>query len=196
MFPFVLDVDAPGALVVKEDLAEDEFEVIFVHVQVRSGHFVIAHIGEIEGRAVAVTALRDGVDIAAALQVLDVFLRAKHGGDIKAIMGESVAAQDIRPLCSDGIQLALRRGDEIRYGVRQAVHNIVVVGCDLNETLAHRCGIGAVFGRSRQTDRRCYFMLFGMQVIELDPIVKRPPGIPNKAVFDDSLFFLRCTCSA
>ena len=31
-------------------------------------------------------------------------------------------------------------------------------------------------------------MLLGMQVIELNPIIKRPPGIPYKAVFD--YFFL------
>lgn len=166
LFPFVLDVDAPGALVVKENLSEDEFEVILVHVQVRSGHFVIAHIGEIEGRAVAVTALGDGVDIAASLQVLDVLLRAQDRGDIEAVMGQTVTAQDIRPLCSDGIQLALRRGDEIGHGVRQAVHDIVVVGCDLNETLAHRCGIGTVFGRTSQTNSACRLMLLSLQVIE------------------------------
>ena len=76
LFPFIFDIDFTGALMVKEHLSEDEFEVVLVHVHMRARNLIISHIREVEGCAIAVTGLRDGVDVSAALEVLDIFLGA------------------------------------------------------------------------------------------------------------------------
>ena len=87
LFRFVLHVDLSCPLMVQQHLSQDQFEVVLVHVIARARNLIITHVREVEGRAVTMTALRDGVDVSAALQVLNIFLRAQHGGDIKTIMG-------------------------------------------------------------------------------------------------------------
>lgn len=72
---------------VQQHLSQDQFEVVLVHEIARARNLIITHVREVEGRAVTMTALRDGVDVSAALQVPDIFLRTQHGGDIKTIMG-------------------------------------------------------------------------------------------------------------
>ena len=67
LFGFVFDVDLTGALVVQQRLAENQFEVVFVHVIGRARYLFIAHIRKVEGCAVAMATLRDGVDVSASL---------------------------------------------------------------------------------------------------------------------------------
>ena len=177
LFPFIFDIYLPGALVVEEHLPEDEFEVIFVHIIDRARHLIIAHVREVEGCAVAMTALGDGINIAATLQVPDVFLRTQHGCDIKAVMRQVIAAQYIRPLGSDSIEFAFGGRDEEGHGMGQIIDDIVFAGLDLDEVLAHGSGIGSVLGWSRQTDSDRSFVLFGLQVVELDPVVEGAPRV-------------------
>ena len=173
LFPFIFDIYLPGALVVEEHLPEDEFEVILVHIIARARHLIIAHVREVEGCAVTMTAPGDGINIAATLEVLDVFLRTQHGCDIKAVMGQVIAAQYIRPLGSDSIEFAFGGRDEVGHGMGQIIDDIIIACLDLDEALAHGSGIGSVLGWSRQTDSDRGFMLFGLQVVELDPVVER-----------------------
>ena len=72
---FVFDVDLAGALVVEQHLPEYEFEVVLMHIVAGAGHFVVAHIRQIERRTVAVATRCHGVDVAAALQMPDTLLR-------------------------------------------------------------------------------------------------------------------------
>ena len=185
---FVLDVYLPCPLVVEQHLPEHQFEVVFVHVVACARHLVIPHVREVKRRAVAVTGLRDRIDVAAALQVLDVLLRAEHGGDVEPVMRQAVALQYIRPLFAYRVQFALGAGDEVRHGVRQVIDDIVLVRLDLHQPAAHRCGIGTVFGRTRQTDLGSHSVLLGMQVVELDLIIERPAGIANQVAVLDLLF--------
>ena len=173
LFPFIFNIYLTGALVVEQHLSEHQFEVIFVHIIARAGYLIIAHVREVKGRAVTMTALGDGIDIAAALQVLDVFLRTQHGCDIKAVMRQVIAAQYIRPLGSDGVEFAFGGRDEEGHGMGQIIDDIIIASLDLDEALAHRSGIGSVLWWSRQTDSDRGFMLFGLQVVELDPVVER-----------------------
>ena len=177
LFPFIFNIYLACALVVEEHLPEDEFEVIFVHIIARAGYLIIAHVREVKGRAVAMTALRNGIDIAAALQVLDVFLGTQHGCDIKAVMRQVIAAQYIRPLGSDSVEFAFGGRDEEGHGMGQIIDDIIIACLDLDETLAHRSGIGSVLGWSRQTDSDRSFMLLGVEVVELDPIVEGSPRV-------------------
>lgn len=177
LFPFIFDIYLPGALVVEEHLPEDEFEVIFVHIIARARHLIIAHVREVEGCAVAMTALRDRIDIAATLEVPDVFLRTQHGCHIKTVMGQVIAAQYIRPLRSDSIEFAFGGRDEVGHGMGQIIDDIVFAGLDLDEAAVHRSGIGSVLGWSRQTDSDRSFMLLGLQVVELDPVVEGAPRV-------------------
>ena len=145
LFPFVFNIYFVGTLMVEEHLPEDEFEVIFVHVIARARYLIISHIREIEGRAVTMTALRDGIDIAAALEEPDVFLRTQHTRYIESVMRQVIATEYIRPLHSDCIQFAFGGRYQIRHGMREAVHNIVLICLDFNETFAHGCGIISIF---------------------------------------------------
>lgn len=90
LFGFVFDVNLPCPLVIQQDLSQDEFQIILVHVIARARYLIISHVREIEGGAVAMTALRDGIDVSAALQVFDIFLRPQHRGDVKPIVWEVV----------------------------------------------------------------------------------------------------------
>ena len=181
---------------VQQHLSQDEFQIILVHVHMRARYFIITHVREVESRSVAVTGLRGGVDVSAALQELHILLGAQDGSHVEPVMWQTVALQYICPLGTDSIQLPLRGGNEIRHGVRQTVHDIVLVRRDLYQLLTHGRRIGPVLGWPGQTDLGGHRMLLELQIIELELIVKRPTGIPNQAVFDDSLFFLRRACSA
>ena len=190
LLPFVLDVYLSGSLVVEQHLSENQFEIILVHVIARARNLIISHVREIEGRAVTMTTLRDGVNVSAPLQVLDIFLRTQYGGDIETVMGQAVALQYIRPFGADGIQLALGGGDEIGNGVAETINDIVIVRLDLHETLAHRCGILPVLRRTWQTDTTRYVMLLRLQIVEFDFIAECPPGISHKVILDDLRLFL------
>lgn len=181
---------------IQQHLSQDQFQIILVHVHMRARYLTITHVREIESRAVAVTGLRGGVDVSAALQELDILLSAQDGSHVEPVMRQTVALQYIRPLGPDGIQLTLRRRDQVRHRVRQTVHNIVLVRRDLYQLLTHGRRIGPVLGWPGQTDLGGHRMLLELEIVELQLIVKRPTGIPNQAVFDDSLFFLRRACSA
>ena len=45
--------------------------------------------------------------------------------------------------------------------------------------------VSTVFWRSRQTDTGGHFVLLGLQIIELDFITERPPGIPYQTVLNN-----------
>ena len=177
LFPFIFDIYLACALMVEEHLPEHQFEVIFVHIIARARHLIIAHVRKVEGCAVAMTALRDGIDIAAALEEPDVFLRTQHGCHIKTVMGQVIAAQYIRPLRSDSIEFAFGSRDEVGHGMGQIIDDIIIASLDLDEVLAHGSGIGSVLGWSRQTDSDRSFMLLGVEVVELDPIVEGAPRV-------------------
>ena len=132
--------------------------------------------------------LRDGIDIAALLQVLDIFLRTQYRRDVKLIMRQTVPTQYIRPLCSDGIQLARSRRNEVRHRVRQAIDDIVLIRLELHQLFAHRCGIVSVLRRTRQTNTTRYLVLLALQVVEFQFVTKRPSRVPDEAVFGDGLF--------
>jgi len=168
-------------------LSQDQFEIILVHVHMRARYLIITHVREIEGRAVAMARLRDRIDIATALQILDVFLCAKNRGDVETIVRQVVSTQYIRPFGPDGIQLALGGRDEVRHGMRQTIDDIIVVGLDLHQLLAHRGGVGSVFRRTRQTYPAGHVVLTRLEVIELQLVTERPSGIPNEGVFNDFL---------
>ncbi len=74
LFGFVFDENFPCSLVIQQHLSQDEFQIILVHVIARARYLIISHVREIEGGAVAMTALRDGIDVSAALQVFDILL--------------------------------------------------------------------------------------------------------------------------
>jgi hypothetical protein len=92
--------------------------------------------------------------------------------------------KNIRPLFSDRVQFPLGGRDEIRHRVREVIDNIVVIRLNLHQTAAHTCGIGSVFGRMRKAYDRSNGMLFGVQVVELKPVVKRPSGIGDLVALD------------
>ena len=106
LFPLVFDVDLPGTLMVQQHLSENEFEVVLVHVHARVRYLIISHVREVEGRAVAMAGLGDGIDIAASLKLPYVFLRAEHGSDIEAVVRQAVSGEDVRPFVTYRIQLA------------------------------------------------------------------------------------------
>ena len=187
LFPFIFDIDFAGSLVVEEHLSEHEFEVIFVHIIARLCYLVVAHVSEIEGGTVAMTRVRDGVDVSAALQVLYVLFGTQYGGDIEAIMREVIAFEDVGPLVTDRVQFAFGRGDEIGDGVGQTIHDIIVIGLDFNETFPHRCGIGSVLGRSGQANPGSDVVLLGLEVVEFDLVAERPSGIGDEVIFGDGL---------
>lgn len=191
LFGFVLDEDGSGSLVVEEYLPEDEFEVVGVHVLVRLRDLVKAHISEVERGAEAVAGLRDGVDIAAALEILYVLLRTQDGGDVEAVMRQVVSSKYIRPFVSNSIEFAFSRGDEEWDGVDERVHDIVIVGLDLYEPFAHGGCIVPVLGRSGQSDARGHLILDVLAVIELSFVAERSAGVGDKGVFDIALLGLR-----
>ena len=168
-------------------MSKDQFEIILVHVHMRARYLIITHVREIEGRAVTMAGLGDGVDVSAALQVLDIFLRAEHRCHVEPVMRQVIPTEDIRPLGADSIQLALGGRDEVRHGMRQTIDDIVVVGLDLHQLLAHRGGVGSVFRRTRQPYPAGHVVLTRLEIIELQLIAERPSWVPNEGVFDDFL---------
>ena len=89
---FVFHVYLSGSLVIQQYLSKHQFEVILVHVVARARYLIISYVREVKSGAVAMTTLRDGVDVSAALQVFDIFLRTQHGGDIEPIVGQVVSS--------------------------------------------------------------------------------------------------------
>ena len=87
MFPFVFDVDFAGTLVVEEDLTQDQFEIVLVHVHARGRYFIISHVREVKGGAVTMTGLCGGVDVPATLEETDVLLGSQNGCDIETVVG-------------------------------------------------------------------------------------------------------------
>ena len=73
--------------------------------------------------------------------------------------------------------------------MRETVNDIIRIRLHLRQLLAHRGSVCTVFRRPRQTDSTGCGMLLGLKIIELQPIVKRPPGIGHEVVFDDLLLF-------
>ena len=51
LFPFILDVNFSGSLVIQEDLSENQFEIVFVHVVACARYLIITHIREVKGSA-------------------------------------------------------------------------------------------------------------------------------------------------
>lgn len=144
LFGFVLDEDGSGSLVVEQYLSKDEFEVVGVHVLMRLRDLVEAHISEVERGAEAVAGLRDGVDIAAALEVLYILLRTQDGGDVEAVMRQVVSSKYIRPFVSNSIEFAFSRGDEEWDGVDERVHLIldVLAVIELSFVAERSAGVG------------------------------------------------------
>ena len=62
-----------------------------MHVIARARYLIISHIREVKGGAVAMTALRDRIDVSAASQVLDVLLRTQYGSDVEPVVRQVVA---------------------------------------------------------------------------------------------------------
>ena len=133
LFGFVLDVYLTGTLVVEQHLPEYEFEIILVHVVAGTCHLVEVEIRQVECGAVAMAALRHGVDVPATLQLTNVLLRTQDRRHAKAVVRQVVAAEYIRPLLTYGIQFAFGRRDEVGHGVRQIVHHVIVAGFDLHQ---------------------------------------------------------------
>lgn len=107
LFPLVLDVNLAGSLMVEQHLSQNEFQIILVHIIACARNLIETHIREIKSGAVTVTGLRDGVDVSAALQVLDILLRTEYGSDVKTVMRQTVPRQYICPLGADRVQFAL-----------------------------------------------------------------------------------------
>ena len=61
-----------------------------MHVHVCARHLMITHIREVKSCAVAMTALCHGVDVSAALQELDILLRAQNRSDIELIVRQVI----------------------------------------------------------------------------------------------------------
>lgn len=108
-----------------------------MHVIACLRYFGVAHIREIERRAVAMTTLGDRVDISASLQVFDILLCTQYRRHIKAIVGQVIALEDVRPFFTDRVQFALGARDEVWHGVGKAVNDIVVVRLNLHQLFAH-----------------------------------------------------------
>lgn len=154
-----------------------------MHVVARLRHFVVSHVCEVEGCAVTMTTLRNGVDVSATLQVLDVFLRAEHRSDVKTIVGQVIALENIRPLLAYRIEFAFGGRDEVRHGVGEGVHDIVIVRLDFNQLFAHGGCVGTVLGRTRQADSGSYRMLLHLQVVEFQFVTEGATGIRYQMIF-------------
>ena len=87
---FVFDEDLSCALMIEQHLAQHEFQIILMHLIARLRHLVVSHVRQVERRAVAMAGLRDGIDVSAALQVFDIFLRAQHRRHVETIMRQVV----------------------------------------------------------------------------------------------------------
>ena len=127
---FVLDVDTSCALFVEEDLTKNQFQIILVHVLARARYLIKTEVCQVEGGAIVVARVGSGIDVTTALQLLDIILGAEHAGDIELIMRQTIALQDIRELGTNALQLLGRSRHEVRDGVREGVHDIVVVTLD------------------------------------------------------------------
>ena len=90
LFRFVFDVNLPCPLMIQQHLSQDEFQIILVHVVARARNLIISHVREVEGCAVTMATLCDGIDVSAFLKVFDIFLRPQHRGDVKPIVWEVV----------------------------------------------------------------------------------------------------------
>ena len=92
LFGLVFDEDFARTLMIEKHLSENKSEVVFVHKIARNGYFVISHIRKVKGRTEAMTTLRDGIDVSASLEELDIFLRTENRGNVKPVMRQVVAA--------------------------------------------------------------------------------------------------------
>ena len=73
----------------------------------------------------------------------------------------------------------------------QTIYDIILVGLNLHQLMAHLCRVLPVLGRTRQADTRSYFVLLRLQVVELRLVAECPAGIPDEAVLcDDRLLRL------
>ncbi len=193
---FVLDVDFPCPLVVEQHLPEYEFQVILVHVVACTRNLVVAEVCQIERRAVAVAALRNGVDVSAALQLAYILLCAQNRCHTKPVMRQIVALQYIRPLVAYCVQFALGGWYEIWHGVRQFVHHVVVTRPDFHQLLAHLRCVSAVLGRALQTYTARHSVLPLLQVVELLFVIESTSGIGNHVVFHYLLLMLFSSVTA
>ena len=87
LFPLILDKYLAGSLMIEQDLTKDQFEIVLVYVVACARYLIITHISEVKRCAVAVTGLRDGVNVSATLQSPDILFGTKNGSDIKPVMG-------------------------------------------------------------------------------------------------------------
>ena len=62
----------------------------------------------------------------------------------------------------------------------QAVHYIILVRTDLDELLAHGCGICPVLGRARQAYLLRHIVLLGLQVVELSLVAEGSPRVSDQ----------------
>ena len=124
--PLVLNKDFACALVVEEHLPEHQFQVILVHEIIGARNLVVAIVGDVESRAVAVAGLVGGVDISASLQQSHILLRPQNARYIESVVRQPVASEDVCPLFAYRLQLRRRFGDEIRNRMGQRVDNEVI----------------------------------------------------------------------
>lgn len=193
---FVLDVYLSGPLVVEQHLPEYEFQVILMHVVARTCNLVVAEVCQIERCAVAVAALRNGVDVSAALQLAYILLCTQDRCHTKPVMRQVVAPQYIRPFVAYCVQFALGRRYEIWHGVRQFVHYVVVTCLYLHQLLAHLRCVRAVLGRALQTYTARHSVLLLLQVVKLLFVIESASGIGNHVVFHYLLLMLFSSVTA
>jgi len=91
LFCFVFHVYLTSTLVIQQYLPKDQFEVVINHVIACARNFIIAQVREVKRSAVTMAGLRSRINIAAPLQIFDIFLCAQNRGDIETIMRQVIA---------------------------------------------------------------------------------------------------------
>ena len=147
--PLVLNKDFACALVVEEHLPEHQFQVILGHIVVGARNLVVAIVGDVESRAVAVAGLVGGVDIPASLQQSHILLRPQNARYVEPIMRQSVAGENVRPLIAYRLQLRRRFGNKVRNRVGQRIDDIVIGILHHHQLPFHARGFLAVGGHAR-----------------------------------------------
>ena len=106
--PFVLDVNTSRPLMIEQHLTQHQLQVILCHIVICACYFVVAIVGDVEGRPVAMARLVGGVDVPASLQQSHILLRPQNARYVESVVRQPVASEDVRPLFAYRLQLRRR----------------------------------------------------------------------------------------
>ena len=116
---FVLDIDTTSTLFVEKDLTKNEFEIILMHVLARTRYLIETKIRQVKRSAIIVARISGSIDVTTVLQSLYILLSTQYAGDIKLIMGQAIALQNISKALAYTLQLRSRCGHEVRDRMSQ-----------------------------------------------------------------------------